>query len=221
MGELKRPSRLTELLRPRKAARMRADLEEAREIEIWHDAEMEEADRAYWRYADGCEYGIQKGNPPDSRELDREIERAAGRYPGPPGVAGRGEYHLGIPEPERSAGQACLGWAEHADERGAGNPPKSILLDEAIEAATRAYPGPGPNRDAEPGARETSRAHFSLLSRREGEQETARHGELRIVADPRLAERNPGRVTRIPDPYGDWTPWGQYWPGREEKEADR
>jgi hypothetical protein len=47
-----------------------------------------------------------------------------------------------IPEHERRTDRAYLEWAEHADERGAGNPPKSILLDEAIEEATWAYPEP-------------------------------------------------------------------------------
>jgi len=78
---LRYPSRLEEIFQPKKAERMRAALEEAGLVIVFHEAEEEDRNKEYLRYADRCEYGIQKGNPPGSRELDAEIERAAGRFP--------------------------------------------------------------------------------------------------------------------------------------------
>jgi hypothetical protein len=79
--ELRYPSRLEEIFQPKKAEQMWAALEEAEEVIVFHEADEENRDREYLRYADRCEYGIQKGNPPDSRELDAEIQRAAERFP--------------------------------------------------------------------------------------------------------------------------------------------
>jgi hypothetical protein len=79
--ELRYPSRLEEIFQPKKAERMRAALEEAGLVSVFHEAEEEDRNREYLRYADRCEHGTQQGNPPGSRELDAEIERAAGRFP--------------------------------------------------------------------------------------------------------------------------------------------
>jgi hypothetical protein len=79
--ELRYPSRLEKIFQPKKAERMRAALEEAELVIVFHEADEENRDREYLRYTDRCEYGIQQGNPPDSRELDAEIERAAERFP--------------------------------------------------------------------------------------------------------------------------------------------
>ena len=79
--ELRYPSRLEQIFQPKKAERMRAALEEAELVIVFHEAEEEDPNREYLRYAGRCEHGIQKGNPPGSRELDAEIERAAERFP--------------------------------------------------------------------------------------------------------------------------------------------
>lgn len=62
-----------------------------------------------------------------TRKLDEAYEAEASAFFGP-----------GQDGPDRQ----YLAWAEHADERGAGNPPKSILLGEAIEEAAWGYPDP-------------------------------------------------------------------------------
>jgi hypothetical protein len=147
-AELHYPSRLEEIFRPKKAARMWDALEEARLIEIFHEAEEEERDLEYLHYADHCEYGIQKGNPPDSRELDVQIELAAGRFP------------------------ETVMWAGAAEAE-----------DRRIEHEA--------DRQAE-------------------QEEAARPGELRILTDPRLSEREPEY-----NPYDHWPRLTQWWPDHE------
>lgn len=146
--ELRYPSRLEEIFQPKKAERMRDALEEAELVIVFHEAEEEDRTREYLRHAGRCEYGLQKGNPPDSRELDAEIERAAGRFP------------------------ETVMWADAAE---AG---EMRIEHEADRQAER--------------------------------EEAARQGELRIIAGPRLSERDPQY-----NPYDNWPRLTQWWPDHE------
>jgi hypothetical protein len=146
--ELRYPSRLEEIFQPKKADRMWAALEEAELVIVFHEAEEEDRNREYLRYADRCEYGIQKGNPPDSRELDAEIERAAERFP-----------------------EAVM-WADAAEAE------EMRIEHEADRQTERAGAG--------------------------------RQGELRIITDPGLSEREPEY-----NPYDNWPRLTQWWPDRE------
>jgi len=146
--ELRYPSRREEIFQPKKAERMRAALEEAELVIVFHEAEEQDRNREYLRYAGRCEYGIQKGNPPDSRELDAEIERAAERFP------------------------ETVMWADAAEAE------EMRIEREADRQAERV------------GA--------------------ARQGELRIITDPRLCEREPEY-----NPYDNWPRLTQWWPDHE------
>lgn len=192
MSELKRPSRLTELLRPRKAEAMWAALEEAEEaheIEIWHaeEAEREEQakDRAYDEYLADWQSGMEKGNPPDSRMLDEEIEHFARHYP-----------EISEQEREQTGGwhEDHPGWTFTAWAESRGWDPEYVAEINAEFPPDKA--------EAE---------YVRQRDEREAEREALRLGELRIIPDRRLS----GDAARIPDPYGDWTPWTQYWPDRE------
>jgi hypothetical protein len=142
------PSRLEEIVQPKKAERMWAALEEAELVIVFHAAEEEDRDREYLRYAGRCEYGIQKGNPPDSVELDAEIQRAAGRFP------------------------------------------DTVMRADAAEA-------------------EQMRIEHRA-DRQAEREEAARQGELRIITDPRLSEREPEY-----NPYDNWPRLTQWWPDPE------
>jgi hypothetical protein len=84
-GVEKRPGRLCEIIRPRKAEAMWAALEaeEDRLIEGAVAQELAEnaMDRAYIAYLADWESGQEHGNPPDSRLLDDEIDHFARQYP--------------------------------------------------------------------------------------------------------------------------------------------
>jgi hypothetical protein len=146
--ELRYPSRLEEIFQPKKAERMRAALEEAEVVIVFHEAEEEDRDGEYLRYTRRCEYGIQKGNPPGSRELDAEIERAAERFP------------------------ETVMWADAAEAE------EMRIEHEADRQAER--------------------------------EDAARQGELRIITDPRLSEREPEF-----NPYDNWPRLTQWWPDHE------
>ena len=146
--ELRYPSRLEEIVQPKKAERMRAALEEAELVIVFHEAGEEDRNREYLRYAGRCEYGSQKGNPPDSRGLDAEIGRAAGRFP------------------------ETVMWADAAEAA------EMRIEHEADRQAER--------------------------------EEAAREGELRIITDPGLSERQPEY-----NPYDNWPRLTQWWPDHE------
>lgn len=146
--QLRYPPRLEEIFQPKKAWRMRAALGEAELVIVFHEAEEEDRTREYLRYAGRCEYGLQKGNPPDSRELDAEIERAAERFP------------------------------------------ETVMWSDAVEA-------------------EEMRIEHEA-DRQAGREEAARQGELRVIADPRLSERQPEY-----NPYDNWPRLTQWWPDHE------
>jgi hypothetical protein len=146
--ELRYPSRLKEIFQPKKAQRMWAALEEAELVIVFHEADEEDRTREYLRYANRCEYGIQKGNPPDSRELDAETERAAEQFP------------------------------------------ETVMRADAAEV-------------------EKMRIEHKA-DRQAEREEAARHGELRIITDPRLSEREPEY-----NPYDNWPRLTQWWPNPE------
>jgi hypothetical protein len=77
----RRPSRLWERLHPRQAEAYWAAEEEREELRIEAFVREDEQDRAYDRYVTRCHDGVQKGNPPDSRALDRQMEKFSDWYP--------------------------------------------------------------------------------------------------------------------------------------------
>jgi len=216
--DLRYPARLTEIFRPQKAAQMWASLEEQEELRIAYEEGQEERNRAYVRYPGDCEYGIQKGNPPSSRELDAEVERAAGRYPEVWELEEmRARYEAGELDPGLEDYEPPP-WSDqwHRDHSGyerdfyweTEHP--ELCTDLQLRAAHIAWlKTPEGQREQEGYERECE----DDLRPEPGSQ-AGRPGELRIIVDPRLA----GDAVRIPDPYDDWTPWSQYWPQTERAE---
>ena len=75
------PAQPWERLHPRQAEAYWAAEEEREELRIEALVREHEQDRAYDRHVTRCHEGVQKGNPPDSRALDRQIEKFSDWYP--------------------------------------------------------------------------------------------------------------------------------------------
>jgi hypothetical protein len=76
-----RPAPLWEKLHPREADAYWAQRAEEEELRIAPLLEQIAADERYDKYAADCDYGPQKGNPPESDRLDEEIQRFTEEFP--------------------------------------------------------------------------------------------------------------------------------------------